>query len=43
MTWPKLVDCPVQVVPDAGDLDVGLVHEPAVSDGVAGRPGRVDL
>ena len=38
----ELVDRPVHVAPDAGDLDVGLVHEPAVPDRVAARPCRVD-
>ena len=36
-----LVDGPVDVAPAAGDLDVGLVDEPAVADRVAARPGRV--
>jgi hypothetical protein len=37
-----LVDRPVDVAPRAGDLDVGLVHEPMTTDGVAARPGRLD-
>ena len=37
-----LVDRPVDVAPDPGDLDVGLVDEPAVTGTVPARPGRVD-
>jgi hypothetical protein len=37
-----LVDRPVQVTPDTGDLDVGLVHEPAIPNGVATRPCHLD-
>jgi len=37
-----LVDRPVDVGPDAGDLDVGLVDEPAVPRQVPSRPGCVD-
>jgi hypothetical protein len=36
-----LVDRPVQVNPPPGDLDVGLVHVPAVADPVPAEPGRV--
>jgi hypothetical protein len=39
---PELVDRPVEVHPPAGELDVGLVHVPAVADPVPGEPGRVD-
>jgi uncharacterized membrane protein YgcG len=38
---PVLVDRPVQVDPPARDLDVGLVHVPAVADPVPAEPGRV--
>ena len=37
-----LVDRPVDVGPDPGDLDVGLVDEPAIPGQVPDRPGRVD-
>jgi hypothetical protein len=37
---PVLVDRPVQVPPPAGDLDVGLVDEPAVPRWHAGAGGR---
>ena len=37
-----LVDRPVDVGPDPGDLDVGLVDEPAIPGQVSHRPGRVD-
>jgi hypothetical protein len=37
-----LVDRPVDVGPDPGDLDVGLVDEPAVPGQVPDRPGRVN-
>jgi hypothetical protein len=37
-----LIDRAVQVDPAAGDLDVGLVHEPPVPDGVSGRTRCVD-
>jgi hypothetical protein len=36
---PELVDTAVQVPPPAGDLHIGLVHQPAVTDGVPARPG----
>jgi len=36
-----LVDRPVQVPPPAGDLDVGLIDEPAVAGGVPERSGGV--
>jgi hypothetical protein len=39
---PVLVDCPVDVPPDTVDLDVGLVDEPSVTDGVTGRAGGID-
>jgi hypothetical protein len=38
---PVLVDRPVQIHPPPGDLDVGLVHVPAVADPVPTEPGRV--
>jgi len=31
----------VDIAPSAGHPDVGLVHEPAVADGVAARPGSL--
>jgi hypothetical protein len=37
----ELVDRPVDVAPRAGRPDVGLVHEPAVADGVSAGPGRL--
>jgi hypothetical protein len=37
-----LIHGPVHVPPDAGDLDIGLVDEPAGAHSVAARPGRVD-
>jgi len=37
-----LVDRPVDVGPDPGDLDVGLVDKPPISGQVPSRPGRVD-
>src|SRR5680860_399491 len=37
-----LVDRPVDVGPDPGDLDVGLVDEPPIPGQVPDRPGRVD-
>jgi hypothetical protein len=37
-----LVDRAVQVDPAAGDLDVGLVHEPPVPAGVSGGTRCVD-
>ena len=37
-----LVDRPIHVAPDTGDLDVGLVDEPAVPDSMTTGPGRVD-
>ncbi len=39
---PVLVDRPVQVRPQAVDLDVGLVNEPAVTRHVTARPCRFD-
>jgi hypothetical protein len=36
-----LVDGPVDIAPDAVDLDVRLVDVPPVARGVAGEPGRV--
>jgi hypothetical protein len=38
---PVLVDGPVEVPPPAGDLDVGLVHEPPVAAGVPQWAGGV--
>jgi hypothetical protein len=38
----ELIDRPVHVAPHAGDLHVGLIHEPAVADGVAAGPGAPD-
>ena len=37
-----LVDRPIHIAPDPGDLDVGLVDEPAIPGHVPTRPGRVD-
>ena len=37
-----LVDCPVQVRPPAGDLEVCLVGEPPVARGVAAQSRRLD-
>ena len=37
-----LVDRPVHVAPPSGDLHIGLIHEPAVTDRVAARSGRVN-
>ena len=37
-----LIDRPVQVGPAAGDLHVGLIHEPPITSGVTQRPGGVD-
>jgi hypothetical protein len=37
-----LVYCSADVAPDTVDLGVGLVHEPAVTNGVAARTGCVD-
>ncbi len=37
-----LINGSVYVAPDAGDLDIGLVHEPAVTHRVTTRPGGVD-
>ncbi len=37
-----LIHGPVHVAPHTGDLDVGLVDEPAVTDAVTTRPRRVD-
>jgi hypothetical protein len=42
MTCPNLVDGAVQVHPTAGDSQVGLVDEPAVTAAVTASPGRVD-
>ena len=36
---PELVDRSIDVAPLAGDLHVGLIHLPAVSDGVPAGPG----
>jgi hypothetical protein len=36
-----LVDGSVHVAPPARDLDVGLIHEPAVADRVSARTGRI--
>jgi hypothetical protein len=38
---PELVDRPIQVDPPSGDLDVGLVHMPAVADPVPAESGRI--
>jgi len=38
----ELVDRPVHVPPCATDLDVGLIHEPAVADGVSTGSGGFD-
>ena len=37
-----LVDPPVEVGPEPGDLEVGLLEKPAVPGQVPSRPGRVD-
>jgi hypothetical protein len=37
-----LIDCPVQIGPAAGDLDIGLVDEPPVTDAVGAGSGSVD-
>jgi hypothetical protein len=37
-----LVDGAVYAAPDAGDLDVGFIDEPALADTVPARPSRVD-
>ena len=37
-----LIDGPVDVAPDAGDTDVGLVDEPAETDGVAARASDIN-
>ena len=37
-----LVDRAVEVRPAAGDLHVGLIHEPPITSGVTQRPGGVD-
>ena len=37
-----LVDCPVQVSPLAGHLDVRLIGEPPVARRVPARPGSLD-
>ena len=37
-----LVDRPVDVTPDAGDFDVGLIYEPSRPDDMAAWSGRVD-
>jgi hypothetical protein len=36
---PELVDRAVDIAPPAGDLDIGLVHLPAVAGGMAAGPG----
>jgi hypothetical protein len=38
---PVLVDRPIQVLPPASDLQVGLVDEPAVAGRVPERPGGI--
>src|SRR5204863_2813353 len=38
---PVLVDGTIDIPPRAVDLDVGLVHEPAVTRCVPSKPGRV--
>ncbi|MGK0478425.1 MAG: hypothetical protein ACJAQ9_001461 [Ilumatobacter sp.] len=37
-----LIHVPVDVTPDAGNLDVSLVREPSIVDTATTRPGRVD-
>jgi hypothetical protein len=37
-----LIECPLHVAPHTGNLDVGLVHEPAITDAVATGPRRLD-
>ena len=39
---PMLVDCPIHLAPGPGDLHVGLVQEPTVTDRLAAGPGRFD-
>jgi hypothetical protein len=39
---PMLIHSPIQIGPAAGDLDVGLVDEPAITHGVPGGSRRVD-
>jgi hypothetical protein len=38
---PELIDRTVDVPPPTGDLHIGLVHLPAVADGVPAGPGSV--
>ena len=38
----ELIDGPVEVLPDPDNLQVGLVHEPAVTGGMPARAGGVD-
>ena len=37
-----LVDCPVQIGPAPGDLDVGLIDESTITRRVPAGSGRVD-
>jgi hypothetical protein len=39
---PELVDAPVQVDPSSGDLDVRLIHEPAITWHMSTRSCRID-
>ena len=36
----ELIDCSVHIPPSPSDLHIGLVHEPAIAHGRAGRVGR---
>jgi hypothetical protein len=38
---PVLIYGPVHVPPDAVELDIRFIHEPAVTRRVAGKPGRI--
>jgi len=38
---PELIDRTVDAPPPTGDLHIGLVHLPAVADGVSAGPGSV--
>ncbi len=37
-----LVDGPLHVPPATVDLHIRLINEPAVTDGMPSRPGRID-
>jgi hypothetical protein len=38
---PELIDRTVNLAPGAGDLHIGLIHLPAVTDNVAAGPGSL--